>query len=305
MKNSGKQSTTKILGPEKPRILIFGAHGQLGYDLMRVLPQQYKVVGVDHAEVDITSARAVEKKVNNIKPDIVVNAAAYNKVENAEDNALLAYSVNAIGPYNIARAAFLLGVSVLQISTDYVFDGTKKNGYAEDDETCPLNVYGASKEAGENLLRIANPKHWIIRTSALFGVHAGSGKGYNFVTQMIARAQECDEVKMVFDQWTRPTYTLDLADGIAQFLRREVPYGTYHLTNEGSATWCDFAKEIFRLKGFSTKIKKIATAESGTTINRPLKSLLQNMRLKRRGIVLPYWQDALERYMIGLNKINR
>lgn len=301
MKNSVRRSTTRSLGRQKPFILIFGARGQLGHDLMRVLPPQYEVVGVDHAEVDITNAPAVLRKVLKVKPNMVINTAAYNKVEDAEENASLAYAVNAIGPYNIAHAAFTLGVPVLHVSTDYVFDGTKKGGYIEDDVTHPLNVYGASKEAGEQLVRIGNRKHWIIRTSALFGVHAGGGKGYNFVTQMLMRGREKKELRVVSDQWTAPTYTRDLSDGIKTLISRKVPYGTYHLINEGSTTWFDFAKGIFSIVGYSPKMKKIVTGKSGSKIDRPQRSILKNIKLKKSGIVLPHWQDGLRRYMIELN----
>ena len=305
MKNSDKRSTTRPPSRQKPRILIFGACGQLGYDLVRALSPRYEVIGVDHTEVDIANALVVEQKVNKVKPDTVINAAAYNKVEDAEHNALLVYAVNAIGPYNIARATFALGIPMLHISTDYVFDGTKKGGYAEDDVAHPLNIYGASKEAGERLVRIGNPKHWIIRTSALFGLHSGGGKGnkkrHNFVTQMLMRGRVEKELRVVSDQWTAPTYTLDLATGINALLLRKVPHGTYHLVNEGSATWFDFAKEIFHIANYSSKIKKISTENSGSRIDRPPRSVLKNIKLKKRGIVLPHWQDGLKRYMMELS----
>ncbi|OGZ05581.1 MAG: dTDP-4-dehydrorhamnose reductase [Candidatus Lloydbacteria bacterium RIFCSPHIGHO2_01_FULL_54_11] len=296
MKNSAKPSITK------PRVLVVGRDGQLGHDLMRALSPAFVALGVDHAGLDITDRKATEKKVEEVKPDIVLNAAAYNKVEEAGRDPSRAYLVNALGPYHLAVAARAIGVPVLHVSTDYVFPGTKKSGYKEGDETHPLNVYGASKEAGERLVRIGNPDHWIVRTSALFGIHAGGGKGYNFVTKMLSLAKEGGEVRVVADQFTAPTYTRDLADGIRELLAKEVPCGTYHLVNEGSATWHDFAREIFRRSGLRTKLTKTTTADSGTTIDRPKRSILKNKKLKALGIGLPPWEDALGRYLTELHR---
>ena len=285
----------------KQKILIFGANGQLGHDLLRTLSPEYEVIGVGHDRVDITNIVQVSECIKNELPNIVINAAAYNKVEEAEQNPQLAYQVNAIGTYQIARAAKENNIPILHVSTDYVFDGTTVDGFAEDDYVRPLNVYGASKEAGETLVRISNPKHWIVRTSALFGIHTGGGKGYNFVTRMISIAKEKKEVKVVADQWTTPTYTLDLALGIKKIILNDVPFGTYHLVNEGSTTWHHFAQKIFEFSALSPTLIQITTAQSGTKINRPKKSILKNTKLKSLGIMLPTWEDATKRYLRELN----
>jgi dTDP-4-dehydrorhamnose reductase len=283
------------------KILIFGAKGQLGHDLVLALSAGNDVSGVGR-EVDITDAAAVGGCVSNVQPDIVINSAAYNKVEDAESSAQIAYSANALGPHNIARACNAQGVPLLHVSTDYVFDGEYERGFSEEDPVRPINVYGASKEAGERLVRIDNQKHWIIRTSALFGVNAGNGKGYNFVTRMLALAKEKGELNVVGDQWTSPTYTKDLADAIRVILDRNIPFGTYHLSGEGKTTWVNFAEGIFRNAGLSPKLSSVTTAGSGTKIRRPRMSVLRNEKLKSLGVSLPPWEDGLKRYLAELGK---
>jgi dTDP-4-dehydrorhamnose reductase len=240
--------------------------------------------------------------VAKLSPDLIINCAAYNKLEEAEVSPLLALQVNTAGPHNLACVAALHDIPVMHISTDYVFDGAKGSGYEEGDAVSPINVYGVSKEAGEKLVRIANDKHWIVRTSALFGINAGNGKGYNFVTRMISLGKEKGSVRVVGDQNTAPTYTHDLALGLKQMVLKKIPYGTYHLVNEGSATWYEFAEAIFNESHMDVAMTRITTAESGTKLKRPTYSVLLNRKLKAAGIVLPEWRDGLKRYLKEINQ---
>ena len=281
-------------------ILIFGAKGQLGSDLASDLKGcGHQVVEIGH-EVDITDARSLEDAIASELPTAVVNCAAYNNVEDAEEDPLSSYHVNAIGPYHLARITRARGIPLLHVSTDYVFDGENTQGYVEDSIPHPINAYGSSKAEGEELVRIATDAHWIVRTTGLFGLHSGGGKGYNFVTRM-RELGKTGVVSVVSDQVMSPTYTNDLAIGIAKMIEQNIPFGTYHLVNEGALSWNDFAKMIFEKTRMSVEVKAIATLESGTKLRRPHYSVLHNKKLKDFGILLPPLGDALDRYLSELS----
>ena len=227
-----------------PKILIVGSTGMLAFDLAQVFKEDYEVIGVGRADFDVTDYTRAENFVIAHKPSFVINTAAYHKTEECELNPDKSFQVNAIGAYNIARAAKLAGAKIIFVSTDYVFDGRKKY-YIESDIPNPLNVYGASKLAGENLTKIANENHYIIRTSWLFGAHRSS-KGYNFVSLMLEKAKNDEDIKVIGDQYGSPTYTHDLAVKIKELIDKNAMAGIYHITNFGSCSWHKFAKEIFK-----------------------------------------------------------
>ena len=288
MKNKDEDNIIK-------KMIIFGGEGQLGSDMTGII-SSYKIISLGHKDVDITDFENVKNIINKHKPSVVINCAAYNKVEDAENNIVVAYNVNAFGPYYIARASKEVGATCVHISTDYVFDGSKES-FNEKDCPHPINVYGASKLAGEELVRIGNPEHYIVRTSALFGKAVGGSKG-NFVTLMIRLSKDKKEIRVVNDQITVPTFTEDLAIKILELVDKKAPYGVYHITNQGQASWCDFARKIFNLAGISAEIKAISTKESGTKVRRSQKSVLKNEKLIKLGIkLLSPWQDALKRYL--------
>jgi len=199
-----------------------------------------------------------------------------------------------LGAFYVAKAAQTIGATVVYISTDYVFDGLKKY-FTEKDTPNPLNVYGSSKLAGEYLTKIANPKNYIIRTSALFG--KGKGPKGNFVSRLLDKARSGMEIKMVNDQFTSPTYTVDLAKTIQKIIRKKLPYGVYHITNQGSASWYGFGKEIIKLMKINSKIVGIKTDMSSSGIKRPMYSVLINHNLNQKKISLPSWQNSLARYL--------
>lgn len=277
------------------RIAIIGSDGQLGFDLMRAFGRE-ACIGLTHKDIEVADAASVERALKEVKPEVVINTAAITKTELCEKEPGEAFRVNAVGAFRVAKAASELNAAVVFISTDYVFDGAKP-GFAEDDVPSPLNVYGASKLAGEHLTEIANPKHYIVRSSWLFGKNV-SHKGYNFVTLMLKLAKEKGEARVVNDQWGSPTYTLDLAAKIKELLGSPVPFGTYHITNQGMTSWFGFAQKIFELVGLQPRLIPISTEESGSAIRRPRSSILENKALKGIGIsLLRPWHEALGAYL--------
>ena len=278
------------------KILIFGADGQLGGDLVKSFIPSHEVVVSTKINVDITKERDVLNIVKGHVPALVINAAAFTNVEDNERLPEESFQINALGAYYCAKAASSVGSPIIYISTDYVFDGLQEV-FVADDTPHPLNIYGASKYAGELLTNIANQQAYIIRTSALFGTHA-SGKGYNFVDKIIELGKAHDEIRVVSDQRTAVTYALDLAGKIRELVERKAPYGTYHLTNSGSCTWYEFAVEILRQSGLKTRTVPITAQEYGSVVHRPTSSILKPSES------LPPWQDALKRYLKGIGYEN-
>ena len=279
------------------KILIFGIQGQLGRDLETIL-SDHEIIPMLFEAVDITDRPAVEKAVVAAKPDWVVNSAAKTHVDRCETEEASAFEVNALGARFAALAAAEAGARLIHVSTDYVFDGSKGKPYVETDEPRPINVYGASKFAGELLVRAACPQHFILRTSGLYGVHECWGKGTNFVETMLKLAATKDELQVVNDEILTPTYTEDLADQIRVLINDPPVFGIYHATNEGSCSWFDFASEIFARSGVSVSLSPIPSSQWPAPARRPANSTLENSALKKAGLNrFPDWRDALERYM--------
>lgn len=283
------------------KIAIIGRDGMLGYDLMRSGRPADTLVGFTHSDIEITDPASVAAAFERLRPDAVINTAAITKTEFCENEPAKAFLVNAVGAYHVSRTAAEIGAAVVLVGTDYVFDGSKPS-FSEDDAPRPLNVYGASKLAGEHLTRIANPRHYIIRSSWLFGKNV-SRKGYNFVTLMLDKARAGEEIKAVNDQTGSPTYTRDLAEKIFEIIERQTPYGLYHITNQEQVTWHNFAQKIFELSDLNAKLVPITTAESGTKIKRPPFSVLENKRLRDLGLTpLRPWPEALAAYLDEIKK---
>lgn len=270
-------------------ILVVGANGMLGQDLMRVL--EGEVRGVDIGEIDITSLESVQRVLITLKPDVVVNAAAYTDVDGCESNRELAMQVNAEGVAHLAMICRDIGARLVHVSTDYVFDGAKGEPYQEDDLPNPLSVYGESKLAGEMNASLAED-HLIVRTQWLYGLH-----GKNFVETMLRLAGEKKELTVVDDQIGSPTWTMDLALAIRALLEKGCR-GTYHAVNSGNCSWNDFAKAIFAESGISVEVKPMTTQELGRPAHRPLYSVLDCGKLERdAGLRLEPWLDALKKYL--------
>ncbi len=280
------------------RILVTGANGQLGTDLCRIL-KDVEIVPLTHEELEITDMNLVKAAFAKYRPDAVVNTAAYVRVDDCETEQDKAFSVNALGAGNVAIMSQELGVKLVHISTDYVFGGeneSRATPYTEFDTPIPPNLYGKSKLAGENLIRHFCPRHFIIRSSGLFGVAGASGKGGNFVETMLRLAKERGELRVVNDQIFSPTYTSDLAGKIGQLIQTDY-YGIFHITNEGACSWHEFTEEILRLAGLKTPIVPITSDQYPQKARRPNFSVLDNYHLRLLGMDdMRSWQEALKDY---------
>jgi len=279
------------------KILITGARGQLGKKLTEILSVDFDLVLTDTAEMDITNKEAVTRVFNKEKPDFIIHAAAYTRVDDAESQRELAYKVNALGSKNLAEATANLKIPIIYISTDYVFPGTGNQPLTEDDPTEPVNYYGQTKLDGENFIRKINPKHYIIRTAWLYGELPEGHPGSNFVETMLKLAKEKSEITVVDDQIGSPTYTGDLVRAIGEIIKKNIPYGVYHLSGEGATSWYNFANEIFNQSGIRVKITPTTSDNFLRPAKRPGYSYLSKKKLKTAGIDVRPWADGLQEYL--------
>jgi len=280
------------------RAVIIGAGGQLAHDLAPALTDaSHEVIGLTHAQIEVADLESVRAALPAERPDIVINTSAYHKVDEVEVNPERAFAVNAVGVRNLALVCCDLDVPLVHLSTDYVFSGSKASPYVEADPVDPLNVYGVSKAAGEMLLRYLWPKHFIVRSSGLYGVAGSSGKGHNFVETMLRLARKGKAIRVVDDQTLTPTSTKCLARQVVALIERG-EHGTYHATCQGSCTWFDFASRAFEYSGMDPQLSRQTTVESGARATRPCFSVLDNAALRALGIdSMPSWQDALREYL--------
>ena len=276
------------------KLLITGAYGQLGNE-MRVALERYphlESIFTDVDTLDITDKNAVDAFVALHQPNVLINCAAYTAVDKAEDDLALCYKINCDAVRNLGEVAQAHGMTVIHVSTDYVFDGTNHIPYTEDMAVSPTNVYGKSKLAGERELRKACPGAIIIRTSWLY-----SGFGNNFVKTMLRLGSERSQLKVIFDQIGTPTYAADLADSMLQIIDsgKFVP-GIYHFSNEGVCSWYDFTKMIFKLANVECEVLPIESKDYAVRTPRPHYSVLNKSKLKSTyNQTIPYWMDGLER----------
>ncbi len=275
-------------------ILVTGANGQLGNE-MQVLARenlQHTYFFTDVQELDICDEQAVYAYVSEHKIDIIVNCAAYTAVDKAEDNVELCDKLNNIAPGYLARAAQANGAAMIQVSTDYVFDGTAHIPYTEEEPTCPASVYGSTKLAGEQNVMDHCEKAMVIRTAWLYSIY-----GNNFVKTMIRLGQERDSLGVIFDQIGTPTYANDLAQTIFAAINKGVVRGIYHFSDEGVCSWYDFTIAIHRLAGIaSCKVKPLHTADYPAKAPRPHYSVLDKTKIKDTfGIEIPHWEESLKR----------
>jgi dTDP-4-dehydrorhamnose reductase len=279
------------------RIAVLGANGQLGRDLAPRLAGE--VVGLTRAVIDLDRPETVTAGLAAVRPDVVVNCAAYNFVDKAEAEPEAAFRTNAWGVRELARACRDFGCRLVHFSTDYVFglDAGRRTPLTEDDPPGPVSVYGLSKLAGEYLVRSVCPRQLVIRTCGLYGVWGSGGKGGNFVETMLRVAGQGKPLRVVNDQRCTPTYTADLADAAAALVARSVE-GLYHVTSSGDCTWYEFAAEIFRQAGVKADLTPITSEQFGAPARRPGYSVLATGKLERAGLPRPRpWQDALAAYL--------
>lgn len=277
------------------KVLVTGAKGMLGTDLVRVLEKaDIDVYALGHQELDITDRDRTVFRIKEIKPRVVINCAAYTRVDDAEVERELAYRINGLGVQNLALASVETGSELCHVSTDYVFSGDAQRPYTPFDPTSPVNFYGLSKLAGEHYIRDILSRFYIIRTSWLYG----SG-GRNFVKTILRLASERSELRVVKDQIGSPTWTVTLAEGILRIIQSG-SYGVHHVTDrtEGGISWFDFASEIFALKGLSTRVTPIPTSEFPTPAKRPAYSVLDTFFTETStGLSLPFWKGSLKRFL--------
>jgi len=286
---------TPRLNPGLTRILLTGKNGQVGWELVRTLAPLGEIVAYDRAGLDLADAAAIRSVVRAVKPDIIVNAAAYTAVDKAESEPALAHAVNGAAPGILAGEAVKLGALLVHYSTDYVFDGAKPEPYTEADAPNPLNVYGASKLAGERAIAASGARHLVLRTSWVYGL-----RGRNFLLTMLKLGAERDEITVVDDQIGAPTWCRAIAEATAQILLglRERPdfaaSGVYHLSAAGRVSWCGFAAAIMRLTRSACRVKPIPSRDYPLPARRPANSLLDNDKLHGQfGVALDGWDDML------------
>lgn len=274
------------------KILITGANGMLANSIRQELKEE-KLICTDVEQLDITNLEKVNEYIKDLKPDYIINCAAYTAVDKAEENEELAYKINAIGPKNLAISANNNDAVLIHISTDYVFGGDKPldQHYTEDDQKAPQAVYGTTKLAGEKFIEENCSKYYIFRTAWLYG------EGHNFVRTMLELGNSRDEVKVVNDQHGSPTYAVDLASIIHQAMEKQIDFGVYNATNIGYTTWYEFTKMIYKLKNVNCKVIPVTSEEFKSPAKRPKNSQMSKDKLLKNGIIIPTYEDALNRYL--------
>ncbi|MEA2098261.1 MAG: dTDP-4-dehydrorhamnose reductase [Patescibacteria group bacterium] len=277
------------------KILILGYKGMLGNELVKVFTEGNELILWDRGQIDISDRTDVMEKIGGLKPDVVINAAAYTAVDKAESEKDLVYKVNGCAVGFLSTICKEVNALLIHFSTDYVFDGENHLGYKEDHSYNPINLYGKSKVLGEKMILDIKPRYYIIRTSWLFGKY-----GKNFVETMLRLAGEGKDLKIINDQFGSPTYAKDLAEKVKELIGSEKPYGIYHITNSESCNWHEFALKIFELSGLKPNVKPVTSDEFPTPAKRPTYSMLVNTKLPP----MRSWEEALKAYLIETNKIN-
>lgn len=273
------------------KVLITGAKGQLGIDLINVLGAEHEIFPYDVDEMDITDSALTREIILKHRPEVVIHSAAYTNVDACESNTDLAYKINAIGARNVAVACQEIDAKMVYVSTDYVFAGDGKEPYVEFDQVAPVSIYGKSKLAGEDLVKSVLNKYFICRTSWLYGKY-----GNNFVKTMLRLASEKDQLSVVNDQVGSPTYTVDLAKQINLLIKTNL-FGTYHVSNNGNCSWYEFACKIFELAGVTIPVQPITSDQLDRAAKRPAYSIMRNYCLELQDIdIMRQWDEALVDY---------
>jgi dTDP-4-dehydrorhamnose reductase len=280
------------------KVLLIGANGQLGTDLLKVFRAAGDTVTpFTHAQLDVCSEAQISKAMAEVKPEVVLNTAAYHRVDECEKQSAMAFQVNGTAVMYLAQACKAAGATLVHYSTDYVFGGYEKGSpYEETDLPAPVNVYGTSKVVGEHLIAAYAERYFAIRTCGLYGVAGSSGKGGNFVETMLKKAMAGDAIRVVDDQILTPTYTADLAQATRDLILTE-RYGLYHLSSEGQCSWYEFTRYIFERAGLHAKLSPVKSSEFASPARRPANSVLSKAKLRSVGLSISTWKDALPRYL--------
>ena len=277
------------------KVIIIGSEGQLGSDLMKELGLEEEVIGLTHREIEIKDFKRTRKCLIDLEGDVIINTAAYHHVGNCEENPEESLKVNTFGVLYLAQISRELDIDLVHYSTDYVFDGESREGYTEKSQENPLNMYGLSKLWGEKLIGRYCNRYYIIRISGIYGENRCRAKGDNFVTKMMRYSREKEEVKVVNDEFSSPTPTIDIARNTKQLIRTG-EYGLYHMASLGGCSWYDFARVIFEELKVGTRL--VAGKSEGSWIRRPKYSILENERLKELGVCgMRGWKEGLIEYI--------
>jgi len=278
------------------RVLVTGASGLLGAAIVREFDNSADVIPRDHAGLDVANEEAVASAFAAIRPHVVINCAAYNNVDEAEDNPLEALQVNAFAVLALARAAARHDASFVHYSSDFVFDGETTAPYTEEDPPNPRGVYAASKLLGD-WFALDAPKSWVLRVESLFGVPAEGATRVGSLGTIVNRIRAGDEVPVFVDRTVSPSYTADVAAATRALVERDAPSGLYHCVNSGAATWAEIAAEAARLLGMPLRQKSITLELASLRAARPRYCALSNAKLAATGVAMPTWQNALKRYL--------
>ncbi len=281
------------------KVAVIGGNGQLGRDVSAAFSAEgYTVTSLTHEDLEISSLESVRTALGSLHPEIVVNTAAYHNVDKCEAEPALAFAINGLGARNLAQVTAETGATLLHVSTDYVFDGKKNTPYVEDDMPAPLNVYGNTKLSGEFFVRSTNPRHFVVRASAIYGENPCRAKGgLNFVELMLKLSRERKELRVVDDEFVTPTPTAQIASQLVA-LSRSLDYGLYNATAEGSCSWYEFAAAIFELTKTKVGLEPASPGEFPAKVARPKYSVLENRALKSKSLnVFTHWKEGLENYL--------
>lgn len=280
-------------------ILVFGANGQLGTDLVKRLSQNNKdFLPITRDDIDIEKTEELKEFLNKKKYRFLINCTGYHKTEEVEENPAKAFTVNARVPEIMAEDASSKNAVFFHISTDYVFGAVKQNTLlSEESAPGPLNIYGSSKLMGENLIKSKINNYYILRVASLFGLSGTSDKGGNFVEAIISKAKKGEEIKVVDDQIMSPTYTDYIAEAIIFMMNKSVDFGIYNIVNKGKVSWYEFANEIMRNLHFKNEIKKISSSSINLKAKRPRFSALSSNKIERAGFKVPTYQESLKTYL--------
>lgn len=279
------------------KLVVIGANGQLGTDLMEVLSAKHDVTALNHADIEITEIDSVRNSLSAIKPDVVLNTAAYHIVPEAEKFPEKAFQINGIGALNLAKVCQQLNTRLVHYSTDYVFDGEKQKPYTEEDRPNPLSVYANTKLSGEYFALNYCDKSYVIRVSGIYGKVPCRAKGGNFITTMIKLANEKPEVGVVNDEILTPTPTWEIAKNTAALIGTDA-FGLYHMSCEGEVSWYEFAKVIWETLQLKTPLYPASVKDFPLVVKRPFYSVLENRNLNKLGInEMPEWKEALIQFL--------
>lgn len=281
------------------KVAIIGANGQLGADLAQQFRAKHDVTELTHEHIEITEMDSVTKVLKEIHPDVVLNTAAYHNVPKCEEEPMRSFQVNGVGALNLARASNDLDFKLVHFSTDYVFDGLKAAPYLEDDAPNPLNVYAATKLAGEYFVRNYSSKFFVVRVSGIYGKVPCRAKGGNFITTMIKLAKEKPVARVVDDEILTPTPTAEIANNTLALAATDA-FGIYHMSCQGQCSWYQFAKVIFETLKLATPLEACSVKEFAAPVKRPHYSVLENSQLQKINLDrMPDWKESLINFLNG------